>query len=32
LAREMLAKSGRAIISANDLTDAAKKVVAALKA
>ena len=32
LAREMLAKSGRPIISANDLTDAAKKVVASLKA
>ncbi|MCY2962115.1 MAG: ADP-forming succinate--CoA ligase subunit beta [Planctomycetota bacterium] len=32
LAREMLAKSGRPIISATDLTDAAKKVVASLKA
>jgi len=32
LARDMLARSGRAIISANDLTDAAQKVVAALKA
>ena len=32
IAREMLANSGRNIIAANDLTDAAKKVVATLKA
>ncbi|MFN0052479.1 MAG: ADP-forming succinate--CoA ligase subunit beta [Planctomycetales bacterium] len=32
LARDMLAKSGRNIISANGLTDAAKKIVAAIKA
>ena len=32
IARDMLAKSGRAIISANGLTDAAQKVVATLKA
>ena len=32
IAREMLAKSGRAIISATGLTDAAQKVVATLKA
>jgi succinyl-CoA synthetase beta subunit len=32
IAREMLANSGRNIISASDLTDAAKKVVATLKA
>jgi len=30
-ARQMLAESGRDIISATDLTDAAKKVVATLK-
>ena len=32
LARTMLADSGKQIISASDLTDAAKKVVASLKA
>ena len=32
LARKMLAESGRPIITANDLTDAAKKVAATLSA